>query len=78
MWQTTSSAFGSVAELRDGFGAVRVVDVVEDALGFAAPLHFIVLDPTGDSVVIESLTVACRSPMRRSACRPTRRATTGT
>lgn len=47
--------FGSVAELRAGFGAVRVVDVVEQVLGFAAPLHFIVLDPTGDSVVIEFL-----------------------
>lgn len=47
--------FGSVADLREGFGAVRVVDVVEEALGFAAPLHFIVLDPTGDSAVIEFL-----------------------
>ena len=48
-------SFGSVAELREGFGAVRVVDVVEEALGFAAPLHFIIVDASGDSVVIEFL-----------------------
>lgn len=48
-------SFGSVADLRAGFGAVRVVDVVEEALGFAAPLHFLVLDATGDAVVIEFL-----------------------
>ena len=47
--------FGTVAELRAGFGAIRVVDVVEEALGFAAPLHFYVTDPTGDAVVIEFL-----------------------
>jgi choloylglycine hydrolase len=52
--------FGSVAELREGFGALRVVDVVEPSLGFAAPLHFMVLDPSGESVVIEFLDGAVR------------------
>jgi choloylglycine hydrolase len=49
------STFGSVAELRESFTDVRVVAVVEKALGFPAPLHFIVVDPTGAAVVIEFL-----------------------
>src|SRR5271168_4166249 len=39
--------FASVDEVRDGLATVRVVPVVEPALGFAAPVHFIVTEPSG-------------------------------
>src|SRR5271169_2287232 len=47
--------FASVDEVRNGLAAVRVVPVVEPALGFAAPVHFIVTEPSGKAVVIEFL-----------------------
>jgi choloylglycine hydrolase len=47
--------FASVDEVRNGLAAVRVVAVVEPALGFAAPVHFIVTEPSGKAVVVEFL-----------------------
>jgi len=47
--------FASIDEVRAGMAAVRVVPVVEEALGFPAPMHYIVTEPDGDSIVIEYL-----------------------
>jgi hypothetical protein len=44
------SRFGSVADLRAGFGAIRIVEVLDAAPGCAAPMHVGVPDPTGASV----------------------------
>ena len=42
-------------ETRAGMAEVRVVPVVEDALGFPPPVHFIVTDASGQATVIEYL-----------------------
>jgi choloylglycine hydrolase len=47
--------FASVDEVRAAMASVRVVPVVEPALGFAPPVHFIVTEPSGKSIVIEFL-----------------------
>jgi choloylglycine hydrolase len=49
------SQFASVEEVRSAMASVRVVPIVEPALGFPAPLHYIVTEPTGRSIVIEYL-----------------------
>lgn len=43
----------SVEEVREVFARVRVVPTVEEALGFPAPIHLFVIDPSGDRAVIE-------------------------
>jgi choloylglycine hydrolase len=45
----------TVDEARAALGKVRVVPVVEPALGFPAPVHFMVTEPSGRSIVIEYL-----------------------
>jgi choloylglycine hydrolase len=45
--------FTTVDEVRAAIDKVRVVAVVEPALGFAAPVHFIVTEPSGKAIVIE-------------------------
>ncbi len=47
--------FDSVEEVRDALAKVHVVPVVEPALGFAPPVHFIVTEPSGKAIVIEYL-----------------------
>ena len=47
--------FATVDEVRAALATIRVVPVVEPALGFAAPVHFIVSDPSGKAIVIEFL-----------------------
>ena len=47
--------FATVGEVRDALSKVHVVPVVEPALGFAAPVHFIVTEPSGKAIVIEYL-----------------------
>ena len=47
--------FSSVEEVRSAMKTVRIVPVVEPALGFTAPLHFMVTEPSGKSIVIEYL-----------------------
>lgn len=47
------SNYGSVAEVKENIDTIRVVNVVEEALGFPAPIHLLVSDPTGEQVVIE-------------------------
>ena len=47
--------FATVDEVRAALAKVRVVPVVEPALGFAAPVHFIVTEPSGKAVVVEYL-----------------------
>jgi len=49
------TSFTTVDEVRDALGKVRVVPVVEPALGFAPPVHFIVTEPSGKAIVIEYL-----------------------
>ena len=45
--------FATVDEVRAAIEKIRVVPVVEPALGFAAPVHFIVTEPSGKAIVIE-------------------------
>jgi choloylglycine hydrolase len=45
----------TVAEARAAIEKVRVVAVVEPALGFPAPVHFLVTEPSGKAIVIEYL-----------------------
>ena len=45
----------TVDEVRGAIAKVRVVAVVEPALGFPAPVHFIITDPSGNAIVIEYL-----------------------
>jgi len=47
------TSFATVDEVRDALAKVRVVPVVEPALGFAPPVHFIVTEPSGKAIVIE-------------------------
>ena len=47
--------YATVDEVRDALMKIRVVAVVEPALGFAAPVHFIVTEPGGKAIVIEYL-----------------------
>jgi len=47
------SNFATVQELRDGVSLSRVVPVVLKELGFVPPLHYIVTDASGASVVLE-------------------------
>jgi choloylglycine hydrolase len=45
--------FATVAEVREGIGKVVVPEVVFKAWGFAPPVHYVVQDASGKSVVIE-------------------------
>jgi choloylglycine hydrolase len=45
--------FATIDEARTALSKVRVVPVVEPALGFAAPVHFIVTEPSGKAIVVE-------------------------
>jgi choloylglycine hydrolase len=45
--------FSTVDEVREAIKRVRVVAVIEPALGFAPPVHFIVTEPSGKAIVIE-------------------------
>ena len=47
--------FANVDEVRDGLAKVRVVSVVEPALGFAAPVHFVITEASGKAIVVEYL-----------------------
>lgn len=43
----------SVADVKSAMGMVNVVGIVEPALGIAPPVHLMVVEPSGASVVIE-------------------------
>lgn len=45
----------TLADVRTALKKMRVVPVVEPALGFPAPVHFIVTEPSGKQIVIEFL-----------------------
>jgi choloylglycine hydrolase len=45
----------TIDEVRAAIDRVRVVAVVEPALGFAAPVHFLATEPSGRAIVIEYL-----------------------
>lgn len=47
------SSFTTIDEVRAGLQAIRVVAVVEPALGFPAPLHFLITEPSGKAIVLE-------------------------
>jgi penicillin V acylase-like amidase (Ntn superfamily) len=47
------SNFANVAEVRQGIVKITVVKVIEKVLGFPAPIHLLVSDPTGEQIVIE-------------------------
>lgn len=48
-----ATQYASVAEVREALGDVRVVPVIEEAIGIPPPLHFMVADPSGDAIVIQ-------------------------
>ncbi|MEP4076259.1 linear amide C-N hydrolase [Haloferula sp.] len=51
-WLLTTCA--STAELREKLPTIKVVPVPEEAIGgIPAPMHFLVSDPTGETVVVE-------------------------
>jgi choloylglycine hydrolase len=45
----------TLADVRAALEKIRVVPMVEPALGFPAPVHFIVTEPSGKQIVIEFL-----------------------
>jgi choloylglycine hydrolase len=47
--------YATIDEVRAALPKVRVVAVVEPALGFAAPVHYIVTEPSGKAIVVEYL-----------------------
>ncbi len=47
------SQFATVEEVKDALNSVRVVPVVEPALGFPAPVHYVLADPSGAEIVVE-------------------------
>ena len=47
------SSFSSISEVREGMKDVRVVSVVDPTLNKVAPLHLMIVEPSGDSLVIE-------------------------
>jgi choloylglycine hydrolase len=47
------TSFATIDEVRAGLEGIRVVPVVEAALGFPPPLHFIVTDPGSEAIVVE-------------------------
>jgi choloylglycine hydrolase len=49
------STCATIAEVRSAISKVRVVAVEEPALGFPAPVHFLVTEPSGKAIVIEYL-----------------------
>ena len=49
------SQYATVAEVKAALDSVRVVAVVEPALGFPAPVHYVINDPSGAEIVIEYL-----------------------
>jgi choloylglycine hydrolase len=44
-----------VNEARSAIVKVRVVSVVESAIGIAPPMHYLVTEPSGKAIVIEYL-----------------------
>ncbi|MEM6636201.1 MAG: choloylglycine hydrolase family protein [Pseudomonadota bacterium] len=59
--------FATVDEVRGGISDLRVVSVIEPTLGFPPPLHIMVSDTTGETIVIEFLegeTVVFEAPLR--------------
>lgn len=62
-----ATSFAAVDEVREGIIGLRAVGVIEPTLGFAAPLHIMVSDTTGETIVIEFLrgeTVIFDAPLR--------------
>lgn len=51
----TASQFATVDEVKEGLKNVRVVPVVEPALGFASPVHYAISDTSGAEIVVEYL-----------------------
>jgi choloylglycine hydrolase len=47
--------FATVDEVREGLRKLRVVPVVEPALGGPPPLHWMVIDKSGESIVVQYL-----------------------
>ena len=47
------SQFASVEEVRGALAKFKVVSIVEKALGFPAPMHLIITEPSGKAIVVE-------------------------
>ncbi|WP_193164373.1 linear amide C-N hydrolase [Microbulbifer hainanensis] len=50
-----ASQFATVAEVKTGLKKIRVVPVVEPALGIPAPVHYAITDASGAEIVVEYL-----------------------
>ncbi|WP_171232423.1 linear amide C-N hydrolase [Ruegeria sp. HKCCA4812] len=48
-----ATQYGSVSDVRSALESIRVVPVVEPAIGIPPPLHFMVSDPSGEAIVIQ-------------------------
>ena len=47
------SNYSNVDEVRQGIQNIKVVKVIEEALGFPAPVHLLITDSNGEQIVIE-------------------------
>ncbi len=47
------SQYSTVEEVRKGIGKVKVVPVIDSALGIVPPVHWIITEPDGKAIVIE-------------------------
>ena len=45
--------FATIGEVKEALSKIRIVNVVEPSLGFPMPLHWMVVEPNGKSIVIE-------------------------
>jgi choloylglycine hydrolase len=45
--------FATVDEVREGLKQIRIVPVLEPALGVPAPIHLTVIEPTGKAIVVQ-------------------------
>ncbi len=50
-----AGSFATVDEVRESLSEIRVVPVVEPALGIPAPVHYAISDASGDEIVVEYL-----------------------
>lgn len=69
-----ATSYATVDEVRDALADLRVVAVVEPKLGFPPPLHIMVSDRSGETIVIEFLegeTVIFEAPLRVMTNAPT-------
>ncbi len=48
-----ATQYASVSDVRSALESIRVVPIVEPAIGIPPPLHFMVSDPSGEAIVVQ-------------------------